>query len=151
MSFKRSVIELSNTHTARLWQQHGTKASRGFRVTMERSGGDSLLVTMSYDSLVMMMLSDRTPAWDADTGVIMLWITALCVFTDGPSYSFILLWSLWICCDLFLASVAYFCLAFVNREKIKMQNSFTALNSLEAVWIGMRLAYSYVNVLVTHL
>ncbi len=81
---KRSVIELSNTHTARLWQQHGTKASRGFRVTLERSGGDSLLVTMSYDSLVMMISFDRTPAWDterqhADTGVIMLWITALCV------------------------------------------------------------------------
>lgn len=134
MSFKRSVIELSNTHTARLWQ-HGTKASRGFRVTMERSGGDSLLVTMSCDSRVMMMLSDRTPAWDADTGVMMLWITALCVCLHGPSYSFIQLASLWICFDLFLASVAYFGLAFVTREKQRIQNSLEA-------WAVMRLAYS---------
>lgn len=57
---------------------------------------------------------------------------SVCVFTHGPSYSFIQLASLWICFDLFLASVVYFCLAFVTREKQRIQNSFIALNSLEA-------------------
>lgn len=50
----------------------------------KKKQSDSLLVTTSYDSLVMMMSSDRTPACrdterqDADTGVIMLWIIPLC-------------------------------------------------------------------------
>lgn len=75
---------------------------------------------------------------------------SVCVCLPMVHYSFIQLASLWICSDLFLASVAYFCLAFVKREKPRMQNSFIALNSLEAR-IRMRLAYRYINVTVTHL